>query len=386
MRLAVQHELIHRFRSFQDERTTQLAPSPKRVPTQEYVSPARLAAERAVLFRGGPVVACLSADVPDPGSHLATEVDGVPVLVTRGDDGTVRAFFNACRHRGAPVASGRGQGNKVLTCPYHAWSYRLDGALHRQPRADGYFDVGESLDLRPASAGESAGLVFVRLDDEPLDPAGWLGDAADDLDAYGIANWHHAETRTQTVPLNWKLVIDSFLEGYHIFRLHKDSIARSFYSLPNLFDGLDQHLRFIGVWRTIDDIGDDPAGWSLLPHATIHHAIFPNTLVVHQLDHLEVWRVFPHGDDPGTSWVETSAYAPDPIDDRARARWAKNLDILLRVTGTEDFPLLEASHRSMTVGACPELIFGRNEPALIHFHEQVDQALTRAATTAAVTV
>src|SRR5438876_821417 len=83
----------------------------------------------------------------------------------------------------------------------------------------------------------------------------------------------------------------------------------------------------------IASLGDDAGGWELTPHATIQYLVFPNTLIVHQLDHFELWRVFPVGDDPNRSVVEMSLYAPDqPADDRSRDHWVRNLDYLLKVT------------------------------------------------------
>src|SRR6185369_9162642 len=110
MRTAVQQELVRRFRNLRDGRTTDLGTSPLVLSPSEYTSVEQLAHERAVLFRAHPQVAALTADLPNPRDVLATQVDGVPVILVRGRDGTVRAFLNACRHRGAPVVEGRRSG------------------------------------------------------------------------------------------------------------------------------------------------------------------------------------------------------------------------------------------------------------------------------------
>jgi len=375
VRTEIQHELIHRFRVLAEGRTTQLADRPSRVPAGHYIGRDQLARERLTLLRRSPVVAALTADVPEPGDFVTAEVDQVPIVVVRDELGAVNAFYNACRHRAAPVAAGRGHTTGVLTCPYHAWSYRLDGRLHGQPLARGCFDVeGDALALRTLPVREVHGLILVRLDGRQV-PADFLGGLADDLDSYGLSRHHHVETRDQVVACNWKMVIDTFLEAYHIFSLHKSSIAPLYYSHPMLFDAYGPHLRLIGVRRSIDDLGEDRSEWDLLPHATIHYVVFPNTLVVHQLDHLEVWRVFPDGDDPGRSVVQTSIYAPRSPDEAARKRWGRNLDILLDVTGTEDFPLCESAQRAMVVGAAEGVVLGRNEPALVHFHREIERSV-----------
>ena len=98
----------------------------------------------------------------------------------------------------------------------------------------------------------------------------------------------------------------------------------------------------------------------------------PSGLVVHQLDHVETWRVEPL--DVRTSRLTTSIYAPcRPDSDKALNHWHKNLDLLLKVTGTEDFPLMEQIQANLDSGALPEVVYGRNEPPLIHYHREIDK-------------
>jgi phenylpropionate dioxygenase-like ring-hydroxylating dioxygenase large terminal subunit len=377
MRTAVQQELVRRFRKLRDGRTTDLGTSPLVLSPSEYTSVEQLAHERAVLFRAHPQVAALTADLPNPRDVLATQVDGVPVILVRGRDGTVRAFLNACRHRGAPVVEGRRSAADHLTCPFHAWRYDLEGRSVRQPLARGCFDVaGRSLDLRSVSCGEAHGVIFVRLDGEEFDAAQFLGDIVDDLDSFGLSGFHHIETRVAVQHCNWKMVIDTFIEAYHVFSLHRETISPLYYSHPMLFDSFGTHSRLIGIRRSIDDLGDDPDEWRFPPHATIHYLIYPNVLIVHQLDHFEVWRIFPAEDDPGKAVVETSIYAPEePPDDRALKKWHRNLEIVLSVTGDEDFALCGQTQEGLASGAVDSLVLGRNEVALIHFHEHIQKSL-----------
>jgi hypothetical protein len=143
-----------------------------------------------------------------------------------------------------------------------------------------------------------------------------------------------------------------------------------------LFDSFGAHCRLIGIRRTIDNLGDDPEEWRFPPHATIHYLIYPNVLIVHQLDHFEVWRIFPAEDDPGKAVVETSIYAPEePPDDRALKKWHRNLEIVLSVTGDEDFALCRKTQEGLASGAIDSLVLGRNEVALIHFHEHIQRSL-----------
>jgi len=219
---------------------------------------------------------------------------------------------------------------------------------------------------------EGHGLIFVRPGgSEPIDLDAVLAGLGSELDGYKLAGYHHVETRTHVQAINWKLVIDTFLEPYHIFSLHKQSIAPHYFSSGALFDPYGPHSRFIGVRRSILDlVGAPEESWSILPHATVHYVLVPNALLVHQIDHFELWRVFPLGVD--RSLVHTSLYSPaPPEDERAQRYWRKNLEILLQVTTTEDFPQCERIQSALAAGALDELIFGRNEPALAHFHRSL---------------
>src|SRR5438132_725268 len=119
MRIETQRELLRQFFELRDAHTTTMAPEPYRQRAAVYTDRDRLAAEMRELFRDRPLVVALSADLPGTGDCVATEVAGVPVLLVRGEDASVRAFLNICRHRGGRVFSGRGRPGRALKCPYH---------------------------------------------------------------------------------------------------------------------------------------------------------------------------------------------------------------------------------------------------------------------------
>jgi phenylpropionate dioxygenase-like ring-hydroxylating dioxygenase large terminal subunit len=382
--------LVRRFFALHERRADELAPAVYRQPAADYTSPAHLERERAALFGGTPLLAGLSADIPDAGDYLTLSGSGAPVVVVRGEDGVARAMVNTCRHRGARLVEGRGRAHRCLVCPYHAWTYDLTGRLTAQPGAgDGFSGLDRAdLGLRPLPVAEGHGLIFVRppapptaegaKNGEPIDLDAVLCGLGPELDGYKLASYHHVETRTHVQPCNWKLVVDTFLEAYHIFSLHKQSIAPQYFSTGALFDAYGPHSRFIGVRRSILELlGAPEDSWSIFPHATIHYVLAPNALLVHQLDHFELWRVFPL--DVDRSLVHTGLYAATPPDDeRAQRHWRKNLDILLRVTTEEDFPQCQRIQADLAAGATDEVIFGRNEPALAHFHRSLAAMLVPA--------
>jgi choline monooxygenase len=160
--------------------------------------------------------------VTEPGSYFAAQIGHVPVAVVRGSDGTLRGFVNVCRHRGHLVVEGTGC-RETLQCPYHAWTYDLDGSLRRAPRADrepGFDPSG--LSLLSVSVASWGPFVFVNPDPEApgLDAAlGGLPEivAASGLDVEAIRFHSHHEW---PIEANWKVVMENFLECYHCPTAH----------------------------------------------------------------------------------------------------------------------------------------------------------------------
>jgi hypothetical protein len=113
---------------------------------------------------------------------------------------------------------------------------------------------------------------------------------------------------------------------------------------------------------------------NLRPHIIAIYQLFPNTIVIWQVDHIEIWRAFPDRNDPGSCSVEFSLYRPADSD-RPEKHWAKNRDIAIRTVLDEDFPLGERMQIGFESGATEEVIYGRNEPSLVHFHSSIRSAL-----------
>ena len=126
---ATQVELTRRVIGFVDRNTTELADAVYLNPVSTYTSPQHAERERERLFRGHPLFFGLSCELPSPGDYRADDLSGAPILVVRVGDGRLNAFLNVCRHRGAKVATGSGSGKRMFVCPYHAFTYDLEGRL-----------------------------------------------------------------------------------------------------------------------------------------------------------------------------------------------------------------------------------------------------------------
>ncbi|MBS0222883.1 MAG: aromatic ring-hydroxylating dioxygenase subunit alpha [Proteobacteria bacterium] len=378
MRVSRQLELLDRLIGADIDRPWSFAPASMRNPASAYTDADRFAREIKVLFRDRPQFVGLTGECRLPGAFIAQTLGGVPIAVVRQLDGSLHAMVNACRHRGAPLLEGSGQGGmRRIVCPYHGWTYDIDGKLLNQPgSAGGFDDLAANCDLHRRAVAEKHGLIFVHpTSNEPFDVDDVLCGAEDEIADYGLADYVHIETRVNSWKMNWKLFLDTFTEAYHIRWLHKNSIAP--YFLPDLlFDAFGPHPRAIGLRKdVVDQFTRKPRDeWRLLPYSTAQYFLVPNGLLVYQLDHVEVWRVTPT--DVGSCRISTSIFAPDaPATDKARNYWKHNLDLLLDVTGKEDFPLQEKVQANLASGALPEVVYGRIEPALVHLHASINAAV-----------
>jgi phenylpropionate dioxygenase-like ring-hydroxylating dioxygenase large terminal subunit len=378
MKLATQRDLLARAAAHLVAGTTDMAERCLRVRAEHYTSRDQLQREIRALFRGQPLVAALSPDLPEPGTFLAHEAGEVPLILTRAEDGIVHAFVNACRHRGTRVAEGRGS-RRRLSCPFHAWTYDLEGHVCSRPMSCGAFDgVGEEFDkLAEIPCRELAGMVFVLLEGDGIDAKihELAGAMRDEIADYRIGDMEYFGSRRTDRNCNYKFIMDGFAESYHLKVLHKATIAPYFEGVPGLTDVMGPVVRNIGVRTTIEkELERAPADRRFVRHGTIQYLIPPNAVLSHQVDHVQFWQIYPIGSDPGRCRVELHLYWPRPVDDEGRRKAEFNLELLWKVTTTEDFPQSDRIHSNLVSGAIRELVFGRNEPALIHYHKQIARA------------
>ncbi len=161
----------------------------------------------------------------EPGAYLTTSVADQPVVVVRGKDGALRAFYNVCRHRGGPLATAPcGRMKKgVLQCQYHGWTYRLDGSLLGVPRFD-RTDLFDKRDfgLVPVAVETWQGLVFVHLGEDPEPVAETYGPIGARIAPLDLAPFRFHQRVVYDVACNWKVYVDNYLEGYHIPLVHPE--------------------------------------------------------------------------------------------------------------------------------------------------------------------
>ncbi len=375
--IAIGHQLF----DYIDNRTTAMADAVYRQPVREYTCPDIAAEEERVFFRQRPLCVGMSGLLPEPGSYFTHDLSGLPIVLTRADDGEVRALLNVCRHRGSRVAEACGK-SRSFVCPYHAWTYGLDGKLVARPEESSFAAAArERHGLTPLTAIERDGLIWVSpAPGQVLNLEDHLQGLGDEIAGYDLAGFHHYESRLLKRRMNWKLLIDTFLESYHFCVLHKDSICPIFYENLTTFDTWGPHFRLVAARRTIEDIRQQPvSSWNLLPYMVAIYVFFPNTVLIWQLDHAELWQIYPDDGAPEDSKVLLSLYTPEPaVTDSDRRHWDANMDLVVHVVEKEDFPVGEGIQRGFHSGAQDHIVFGENEPALAHFHRTLTGQLDAA--------
>jgi phenylpropionate dioxygenase-like ring-hydroxylating dioxygenase large terminal subunit len=379
--IAVGNKLLE----FIDTESTALANSVYHQPVLEYISAEHAAIENSVLFRDRYLCIGLGARLPTPGCYLTETVSGTPILVTRDEQNAVHGFLNVCRHRGSRVADGCGR-SKSFACPYHAWTYDLHGRLIARPQDKSFPGADRSsYGLTPLPVIERDGLIWLcPTPDGHTNPDWALGDLSAELAAYDFDSFHHYDGRIMHRQMNWKLVVDTFLESYHFCVLHKNTICSIFYDNLATFDAWGLNFRLVSARRTISELRLRPESeWNLKEHIVSIYVLFPNTVLVWQLDHVELWHIYPDPDNHEHAVMRLDLYIPERAEtESAKRHWDKNLDLVVKVVEEEDFPVGETIQAGFHSGAQDCITFGTNEPALAYYHKTITEATTTHATIA----
>lgn len=353
-------------------RGTDCADTAIEIPVTHYTNTNRFDAEREMLRRQ-PIIAGLSGLVPEPGTFATVTIADRSVIVTRTRDGELAAMLNVCSHRGAEVANGCGTAAR-LTCPYHGWTYQLDGTPASRRRSE-YFDGAPSRGLARLPILESDGIIWISADPDGSILDQPLAGAEVELAPFELGAYRLFDTRQFARNINWKLAVDTFCEAYHVGVLHRDTLSPMIHSDLALFDPSGPHGRMVATRRSIAELDDlDRSGWSLLPHATILWFLVPNTVLIHQQDHVQLYQSLP-GSTPDEAHLTVSLYVP-PDTSRSDDHWTRNFDLLIDVTDAEDFTTAAGIQRGYRSGAHDTVVFGRNEPALQHYHRSIDALLS----------
>lgn len=350
------------------------------MPAVNYTDPARYETEMREIFRKRPVIVGPSALLAKPNSYFQQDVQGMPVLVTRGQDGKVSAFVNVCRHRGAKLCASQDpiEGSRIV-CPYHAWTYRLDGSLFGLPRQETFPGVDKSqIRLTPLPALEAGGLIWVVLDPAgPNDFSTVQGEIENDLDALGLGGMTVFDKVTFPIQANWKLVMDTMLDSYHVTRLHKDSLARFFVDTQNIIDQIGPHIRAAaarGNFTRSSPIEDFEDARKVMVFA---YTLFPNGIVVVSPEFVSFGVLRPLAS--GRSEVDYYMLINSPpADEKTRDRLRRSFQLMEQAFGREDYWAAELCDAGLRTGTLKEVTLGGMEVQIALFHNVVNKCLAEA--------
>ncbi|MDE0747800.1 MAG: aromatic ring-hydroxylating dioxygenase subunit alpha [Porticoccaceae bacterium] len=368
-RLLNDQEVIKRIFSHIDNCTTDLGDTVWREPVEHYQSQQRFDAEIALLKRL-PVPYCPSVALPKKGSYIARKAAGTPLVVVRGIDGTVRAFINACRHRGMQVANGSGCARSFV-CPYHAWTYNLEGNLKKIPGQEGFPGVNPAEHgLVEVSAMEQGGIVYV-MQEGQITPE-ILENSLD----YFTPEQEMFEQGNLTDQANWKLLTETLMEGYHIKSLHKETFYP--YGLDNvtLVENFGSNSRVIFPFRRIEKLRNvAPEKRRIDGLVTSVYLLFPNASVAVLSKHTSLVILEPLSPTQ-SQWVVYRMVNKGADGQKITVDEAKRDAIFVNESGQdEDRAVACAIQASAGSNANSHFTFGHFEKAIVNFHQSLARHL-----------
>jgi phenylpropionate dioxygenase-like ring-hydroxylating dioxygenase large terminal subunit len=377
--------MIQRLQGLQHGGPRELGAATGQVPTAHYTDAAHWQREQDAVFGHWPIVAAHSAEL-QPGTALPFDALGVPIVLTRTPDGRARAFYNVCRHRGMALVACPDPGQdpaqampcKSLVCPYHGWTYELDGRLRHRLHAETFDGIDPAtLNLVELPCDEAAGLVFIRRTPGPAFSARrTLQGLGDHLDALGLADMKVFRKVDQVHAANWKLTADAFLEGYHIRVLHRDSIYPYFADAYTVNWRAGPHLDSLVARRAAFEPHEAPPDRAALCRlSTPTQFLFPNTFLIWHPDYVSLIGMT--APSAGTvRWAHTMLIPPDRTGPDWTPHWEKTFRLIEQtVFQKEDIATAVATQRGFGSGANTVLHTGRLEHELLRFHQNIDAAI-----------
>jgi phenylpropionate dioxygenase-like ring-hydroxylating dioxygenase large terminal subunit len=385
--LAADDETLRRLLSHVREKSTDLADDVLTVPAEIYCSSERADHERRVIFGRSPLVVGYSGEIANPGDYIVLHLPLNDVIVVRQRDGGVRALVNSCAHRGARLVDEREGTCNAFACPYHGWTYGIDGRLRTLPFAQTFGDIDRrQFGLTEVPVEERHGILWVLDDpDGQLDVASWLSPELDA--ALGDAELTDLVTirrRDYDLPVNWKIMADGFNDTYHPQFLHAETIGPYVSTNMTAVRAFGPHALHSTADRKFGAIlreqGDATVA-DMMPFVRNVLFLMPATVVVFFPDHVESFAMFPDRSDPCRSALQVRLLTPGEraVSQDWEARHEKSWKILLRVL-EEDLTMSRHLQTQLGNRSAPGVNFGRHELLNQLFHRSLQRALTAAST------
>jgi len=351
------------------------------IPTGRYTDPGFYELEKERLFARTWLFVGHESEWAESGSYRQMTRSGAPIVVVRGEDDVLRAFYNSCRHRGAPVTRDECGTARRLTCQYHSWSYGLDGGLRAVPDSRSFAELDkDALALVPVRCEVWDGWVFISedLDAQPL--VEFLGPLAEQMSEINGRAMRAVGTQIHHLECNWKLMVDAFLEVYHVRTVHPDNAALLYNDqsvtvsmLPNGHSRLsvEKHDMFRDM-PLVSEENDNPAVPLLWRQTSTSYGIFPNLVVPMDTGAFTFLCMWPTSDT--TTDLELRWYAPAWAGDEVPQEHLDRLALFDTVMAQDTANMAPIQASISSPGARPFQI-GWHERLIHHFQRAVDLAI-----------
>ncbi len=347
-------------------------------PVERYFSKERFDREMSLIFKQTPLPVAHTSELPSAGSYKALEwLEDFPLLLVRDQGNNVHAYANTCRHRGSQLKEAGKGCSRSLVCPYHAWTYGLDGKLKGVPQKESGFpslDI-DTIKLMELPCQEAQGFIWVQRDGQSFNLDKHLKGLKPDFRWFGAEDHVLFAEATKDWNLNWKILVEGGIEAYHFKVAHKKTIAPLFNDNLLIFDEFTPHFRSVLTkksLKSLQDIAEEE--WNIRESANVLYSIYPFTSILVQPDHFAVINAIPLGPEKTRITIQTLIPKGSDTTEKSQAHWQTNFE-LTRDTLYEDFVIGEQIQKGLCSGTNSSLLFGRFEQALSRFHEITESKL-----------
>ncbi len=350
------------------------------LPLRRYTDDAFYRLECDHLWSRAWLFACHDSELPEPGSYRVVDLVGAPVLVTRGDDGEIRAFYNSCRHRGAPVVREEHGHARLLRCQYHSWTYDLTGNLVHVPDERDFVGLcREERGLVSVRCETWAGLVFVNRDPQAVPLLEWLAPIPGELDELARQQWRCLGRTSSIIKCNWKVTAEAFLEVYHLRTIHPQTVNKSLDSRASTMGLLHNgHTRMVTRLRPqviarggiSPGLPTSPEMGEIFRTTNTAYGMFPNLIAPLDAAGFPLLLFWPL--DIGTTRLDLVWLAVDWGEGERPPAW-DTLQAAFGAVMEEDERNMEPIQRSIDAAAHGGAPLSYQERRIQHFHAWVDK-------------